>query len=259
MFAAMCVAAPATQPADQLKPNPRSYTIGHNAAPATQPAATQPAAARLPNDAAILKALDAKDYFIRQQATDQLLQDKALTLGRLKHLYSRATSLEQRHRLLNVARHWLLRQAAKEAFPPPGTGALGLSHRALPAGAAPGLDRAAVEVLATLPGFPAYAWLHPGDLITGINGRPLTADTTAEGFRLAIQNLQDGDAISLNVHRRGKDLTVRFTLGSGMALGAMYIPGNLQLTPDFLAKWAALRQTLTALGPKPTTIKVEKN
>ena len=60
-------------------------------------------------DARILAELMDEDHANRQAATRRLLEDEALTQQDLQRLFIQSETLEQRHRLLRVARHHTIR------------------------------------------------------------------------------------------------------------------------------------------------------
>ncbi len=70
--------------------------------------------------------LDSPDYTTRLTATESLLIDETLTPDALAELAPLAVSLEQKHRLLGIARHHALRQLRLERFEPDGPGSLGV-------------------------------------------------------------------------------------------------------------------------------------
>ena len=64
----------------------------------------------------ILEQLNHEDYAIRQRASSALLTDQKITSETIRQLYKRATTFEQRHRLMAAARHHLLRQIHEQVL-----------------------------------------------------------------------------------------------------------------------------------------------
>lgn len=205
------------------------------------------------SDADPLADLDSPSYETRQRATELLLRDDTMTLDRVAGLYARATSSEQRHRLLAAARHHFLVALQDELFPPPGSGAIGMSHETVRVGDIAGLDTPAVHVLRTLPGFPGYAWLRVDDLIVAYEGQPLPDGLASTGFTPLIEGKSRGDMIELTILRDGQRRTVRFELAGAAALGALFDSSNLDLRPPFLEQWQAVHDAITSGTPIPQT------
>lgn len=203
------------------------------------------------SDEDTLADLDSPSYETRQRATEALLRDDTLTLDDVAELYARAESIEQRHRLLAVGRHHFLVALQAELFPPPGSGAIGMSHETVRVGDIAGLDTPAVHVLRTLPGFPAYARLRVDDLIVAYEGRPLPDDLAATGFTPLIEGKSRGDTIELTILRDDQRQTLRFELASASALSALFDSGTLDLRPPFREQWQAIHDAIVAGGPIP--------
>ena len=194
-----------------------------------------------------LQALGAPDYATRQAMTWQLLADNELTLVEVAQWYRQATSDEQRCRLLDIFRHHAIRQM-RQSPPNPAQqkGSIGLSHGILPANTVRGQPHPAVYVNLTLPGFPGYAHLQPGDLILQLDGQPMPDDLTSEMFMLMIQSRHLGQRISLDILRENQPRHVSLQLASSDALGQVYARSARQLAPAFEQAWQALHQALIA-------------
>lgn len=222
-----------------------------------------------PAAGAPLEDLGSPDYATRERATRALLTDETRSVEALCGLFARATTPEQRVRLIDVICHHVVRQLREEAFDDRGGPAIGVSHEVLPAALVPrpaqaagiGGDReaqragetgGAVYVLATLPGFPGHAWFEPGDLIVAIDGRPLPADLTADGFQAILRQSHAGEMLGFTVVRNGERLHVRLELASAAALARMY-GNNPLLKPPYLGAWLAVRDRLADLAP-PTPV-----
>ena len=203
------------------------------------------------SSADLLADLDSPSYETRQRATEALLRDDTMTLDRVAELYAQAESPEQRHRLLAVARHYFLIALQDELFPPPGSGAIGMSHETIRVGEVAGLETPAVHVLRTLPGFPAFAWLRVDDLIVAYEGRPLPDDLATSGFTPLIEGRERGEMVELTILRDGERQTLRFELAGASALGGLFDAGTLDLRQPFLEQWQAVHDAITSGGPIP--------
>lgn len=221
---AWCVAAPAAGQADGP-----ADAAPVEAAPAIDP------------DAALLAALSSPDFDEREAATRGLLTDEQRDLPSLQRLWNEASTVEARHRLLGVIRHLFLVEQAQAMFPAGGRGAIGVSHRTLSEAAGP---MTGAQVVTTLPGFPGHAYLQAGDVITAVEGRPLRAGEGVEVLSERVQQLEQGQVVSLSVWRDGRGREVAFPLGSMNALVAMY--GGQGLGEPFASRLAAMERGLWA-------------
>jgi hypothetical protein len=70
---------------------------------------------------------------------------------------------------------------------------------------------AAVEVGQTLPNYPAFGVLQPGDLILGVNGRSLSADAPSSSLRQMLAAASESGQVRLRIRRGGldRDVTVK--------------------------------------------------
>lgn len=197
-------------------------------------------------DTHVLALLGDDDYQVRQAATRRLLRDNALTQADLDRLYAASKTPEQRHRLLRVARHHVIRRMIRQKYDgQAGPGSMGLSHQVIPASQ----DRARTGVLVvmTLPGFPAYAALEPGDVMIDFAGQPLPDKLTAAQFPLLIQEHTAGEQIHLTVLRDGVEIDVLFILEHGQALKGVYDTGGVVLNAPYRDRWATTRARMQAL------------
>ncbi|MFA9478428.1 hypothetical protein ACERK3_08975 [Phycisphaerales bacterium AB-hyl4] len=195
----------------------------------------------------ILAALDSADPRERREQTLQLLADNSLELETIAQLLARARSHEQRHRLLGVAQHHVLRQRREHVFDRPDRGSLGISHRTVAAEDLPDTpdhNGPAIEIVVTLPGFPAHGQLVAGDRVIAIDGEPLPPDFTADHFRELIVNYRSGEKLHVTIDRDGQRLDRTIELASAQALGAMYDPNRLQLRPQFERDWQTAKGNL---------------
>ena len=223
-------------------------------------------------DPALLHRLDDPAWEVRQAASEQLLGDAGMTPDRLlEALPAEGERPEVRARLLDAVEHHALRlrreasagpaavevggvveRAGRRVLLGPEPGALGVSHRAFPPGSIPGVQDACIAVVKTLAGFPAHASLRAGDLITGLNGRPVgwpdrvfpepgqrrpaaeaarnrlstEATQAATAFSEAVQNAGAGNGVTLTVFRDGQTLEVSVTLARSVSLQRMHPAGG---------------------------------
>ena len=219
---------------------------------------TMTAQARDLDAQAVLAELASPAFDQREAATRALLQAPAVEAESLKHLFAQSTEPEQRQRLLTVAMHHLVSQLAAARTLADEPGSLGLVHQTVQAGAITDLHQPAVQVLATLPGFPAFSHLQLGDLILAVDGQAFTEDLTAEVFRDAIKGKQAGELIHLTLWRQGEQLEARFKLGSLLALQSIYDPASMGLREQYAQQWVSLRDQLLALAPKPAALTVSE-
>ena len=241
---------------------------------------------------ALLDRLDAPSWEAREAASAELLTGADELPGAIRRaLPAAADRPEVRARLIEALHHHFLRglrrnaaigdkgapvglleKAGRVALRGPEPGSLGVSHRAFPAGSVPGVDAASIAVVRTLPGFPAFGRLREGDLIVGLNGRPVAwpepefpdaddrrrrravaprgrlaqeASAAAASFSTAVQNAGAGAAVLLRVIRGGQTLEVPVTLARLEDLQRLY-PGGRSGGAD-----AAWREHLAGLGLVP--------
>ena len=200
-------------------------------------------------DSDVLAALVDEDYNVRQAQTRRLLMDDGLTPGAIDRLYVESTSPEQRNRLLCVARHHLIRRLIEARFgDQPGPGSMGLSHQIVRVTGTDGEQEVTgVMVVMTLPGFPAYASLEPGDVIIAFAGQPFPERMSQNLFQQMILQHQAGEAIDLVILRQGKAEQVRFVLCQGAALNQVYVTGGVTLGEPYQRLWSEDRSRMRAL------------
>lgn len=232
----------------------------------------------------ILDNLASDDYQVRQRQTRALLADDELDLPAIVRLYMVAERPEQRHRLRDVLRHHVLRRQ-RDAQRPGGGGALGISHRGVPAAQSGELGVPIVEVLATMSGMPAHAVLEPGDQIIGFDGRALDDAVDREnewalqqanvarpqvrvaaqlgGHNVAMQLSElikshaPGSEVELTILRGSEERRVRVRLTGAEALGTMYRPQGGRLQPRYAELWQPVRDRLDALVPPIQRLKLD--
>jgi len=167
-----------------------------------------------------IEALGHPAYAVREVAMRSLLANASIDPGQVAEAWPRAKSPEQRARLLDLGRHAVLRQLVTQSYPAEDEGAVGVVTRE--ASRARARD-GGVEVGATFPGFPAYAVLRSGDLITNAGGHPLAAPNAGERFRHVVKNQGAGARLPLTVLRGGEELKLTLQLAPLSALTDMYI------------------------------------
>jgi hypothetical protein len=204
-----------------------------------------------------IAALGDADFARRQAVMRKLLADESITPEQVAAQFAKAESVEQKHRLISLARHHLLRRARLRDFPLPARvvagqtipGALGLTHGPVISEDLPQLKQSAVRVRRILPGFPAYSALEVGDLIVGIEGNPIPAGFSAEQisrhFGDAIQMVQAGQSVQLQIYREGKTLDVKVKLALHASLGGMYQP---ELKTVYEREWDKFRADVLKEG-----------
>lgn len=206
-----------------------------------------PAGAATPEtaDQVLLSRLASPQYAVRDAASRSLLQDRALTLSRITTLYQQADALEQRHRLLDVARHHALQELADRASStsPRRDASIGIAHQVL-GPAETGLDRPAVLVRQTLPGFPGYAHLQPGDMILTLGNRTLPTGADEAAFVQMVREHQPGERITLTIHREGQPLNVTLPLASADMLAAVYARSGSELAEPYRTICHRVRQAM---------------
>jgi hypothetical protein len=204
-----------------------------------------------------LERLNDPAYSVRREAFVELLTDQSMTVQSVRDLYAQATTPEQRHRLLDVARHHLLRNIMREKFADSARGSLGFTLNPLPAASAvAGVEHPAIVVVLTLPGFPAFAYLEPGDLIVGIDGRPipdtLAPEAVSTYFTGRVKEHKPAEHIELDLVRQGRKVRVRFAVAPYEALEEFFderatrfeSPGRLKASYQrlWLEQYELLRQ-----------------
>lgn len=210
-------------------------------------------------DPFILKQLENEDYAQRQHATSQLLRDERLTVAAIERLYELSTGEEQRHRLLVVARHHMVRHIIQSEFDSDGHGFIGIglasttwlddAHRTRPA----------IAVTATIPGFPGHVYLQPGDLIVDFEGLgvvgadgPIAVDMAFKGM---ITSKRAGQKVALTVLRDGRKLGVNVVLANATAV--VYDKDTVGLQPDIQNRWQQRKKQLQETQPKVEPIAVD--
>jgi len=206
------------------------------------------------DDARVLAELNDDDYRVRQTATQRLLLDKTLTQDDIARLFVATQTPEQRHRLLGVSQHHVIREMIHEQFEgQTGPGSMGLSHRIIRVSELGEAERTGVMVVLTMPGFPAYALLEPGDVIVALSGQPLRDKIKVPAqFTELIREYKAHDTIDMTILRGGKPMSLMFEMEFGEALKSVYDDNGMLVKPPYLEKWLSAREKLLALLPQPT-------
>ncbi len=211
------------------------------------------------DDAPILAQLADTDFPTRQRATEQLLRDERLTAAAIEGLYAKASSDEQRHRLLVVARHHLVREIMRREFEHKGRGFIGIGYQPTTWSDRSNRVRPAIAVTSTIPGFPGHAYLRTGDVIVGFEGHDVAGphDQVAIGqaFKRLIESKRAGDKVALTLRRDGRDVVLDVHLASAGAL--VYDRRNGRLLPNVLKQWQRVRAALQAVEPRSSPLPLD--
>lgn len=218
------------------------------------PATTQAQDNRLnADDAQVLADLGSEDFALRQYVTQRMLQDNGLTQDDLDRLFAKSQTPEQRHRLLRIARHHDIRRMIEVRFQDQASsGSMGLSHAVVRVQVteddeSPAESRAGIMAALTLPGFPAYATMHPGDVIIEFDGQPMPDKVTGPMFQQMIQGRRAGDTIDLTIVRSGIVDRIEMTLSNSQALGEVYHSSGVVLNSPYREQWAKTREAMLSL------------
>jgi len=183
------------------------------------------------SDSEILARLGDDRYAVREAISDQLLCDVEIAAARIDRLYAAADSLEQRHRLLRIARHHLLRNVRNEQYPGGQQGSLGVSIKEVEQSQLPEVGQASIYVARTYPGFPAFEKLRVGDLILSIEGQKPANQTGIEIVKFLQNKIiehQAGELVKLVVRREGENFEMQIMLANMDALKGMYDSRTIQ-------------------------------
>ena len=230
-------------------------------APARAQNEPEPPANAAPLPEAILSDLNADTYAARESATRKLLADDGIDPQAVADLYAKATTPEQRNRLIDAARHHFIRRLRLQLFPGARLGALGVIQSAMAADQLPKIGRPAARVVATLPGFPAYVVLSAGDLVLAVNDEGLPPnlspeETSAHFGRMIIDHRQDS-VITLTVWRDERTIQVPVRLASSDAIRNMFEPSNQRLLPQYRVRWLRFYDAMVDAGREPAPLPVD--
>lgn len=167
-----------------------------------------------PDIANKIAALASRRWPMRHRAERSLLSTRGFILPQLAAAISKATSLEQRDRLLRIFIQLYLRQFNWLHHGNPFMGiafiAQPLELRDQDHGKSKWI--AGVAVARTLPGFPGGLLLRTNDLIIKLNGHAIARFDTASAFHAAIQQFHPGNWLTLELVRNGKLKKVKLQL-----------------------------------------------
>ena len=209
-------------------------------------------------------ALSDDDYRVRQEATTGLLQDNELDLAELASNFDADGSLEHRHRIVDVLRHHLLRRQIEDLDIADRTASVGIGLFGLTDDQTADLERAAIVVRSTYPGFPGYAYLQRDDLIYQVNGRRIPTGLAQRDIQQycvdLIKKTGVGELIELSVFREGEKLEIVFRLVPYAALGELYqTKKTLRLGPMLKDEQDLLiREQLSKLIPELDELEPER-
>lgn len=221
-----------------------------------------------------------ESYEVREAATTGLMLAPDLPDARLSQALTVAVAVpEQRHRLTRVALHRFFSRYPTGVEPPPqpevrgrpiqegdtgpgpDTGALGvdlslkMNHVVYPS-QDPTLKHPAIMVAGTLPGFPAYAMLRPGDLILSLDGVAFDDDVDTNRFTETLkQKYKAGQSLTMAVRRGGKVLDVTIVMDSKARLDSVYSTGPRDEAA--MLRHAEFNHYLQSLALKPQSVPLQ--
>ena len=211
------------------------------------------------DEAEVLAKLGHEDWLVRQQAWRHLLTDADLTGSQIDSMFSRATNAEQHHRLLDVARHHLLRELGRRQSTRGDQACLGVGLMPINPSQIKGMDQPLSYINTTYPGLPGFVWFVPGDMIMAIDdqrppARP--AGQTHSFFTDRIKAHRPGDMVTITVRRNGKTIDVAVRLADRDALVRLYgehqnAPAGGTLRPEHRQKWQHRQKELIGLNHGP--------
>ncbi|MEM1353809.1 MAG: hypothetical protein AAGC44_10370 [Planctomycetota bacterium] len=196
------------------------------------------------------------DFEVRQEAMARLVADDTLDELVLRELLVKAETVEQRERLLIIAEHHVIRELREQfeadlAFI--GTAGVGFTYHAIEPGLNPHTERGASVVTHTMPGFPGFVHLRPGDVIVEINEIPCFSrdeNSIQIWVQRSISRQNAGSRITMVVYRRGVEMKLDFSASSITALNHFYQPssdwGRSRLARDYREHWEGVRERLLA-------------
>lgn|GEM_PF-7014742 len=219
-----------------------------------------------PDEKAILSALGSPEFAVRDAMFTRLLSDNKLSDDVIDRAFAGATKPEQRHRLMEVAQHHLIRRMCKNMPLPNEQGSLGimLAGSAISIPDESGKPQPGAYVMQTLPGFPAFAHLRSGDVIISLGKGRLSTEvipaTFLKSFQEQIKSFKAGQTIPMEVWRDGKIINISFAAASFDHLTIVY--PNVQsevfkpLNQEYERIWKERATQLRALNPDPKPLAV---
>lgn len=212
------------------------------------------------DEPALLRDLQSPDYAVRDDASRRMLTDDSFDRALFLRLYASASTPEQRHRILDAARHHFLLAVQEDATKVGGAASMGLTLLPVVArGEVAGVSQPAARVGLTFPGFPAYALLKPGDLILTLDGREVP-DTEAGGIGAFIEIIKAhplNRPLNIGVLREGRRLDVTMRLASRVALQSIYQPDGASLRPELEVRWEEQARAFDRLDPAAEPLRAD--
>lgn len=218
-----------------------------------------------------LSMLNHEDYVLREHATSHLLRDDTLDRAGLRELFVTATTPEQRNRLIYIAEHHILRLAREQDFAlaPDAPNAIrrssvGFSYDILRQNENPIGPFTGLVIRSTMPGFPAYAYFKPGDIVIEINDTDIreTFGNPMDWVREQIASRQAGQEITFKIFRDGAYQDLRMVCAQWAALNQMYnrTVNNVSVRSEqYNRVWAKAYEELTGDLPAATRLQAEEN
>jgi hypothetical protein len=228
--------------------------------PAAEPAATNLAPLTLE---AALTDLDSPNPAVRDRATTDLMIRDGFGSDDLSKAMRETKTPERRLRLIRVATHrFFAAIPARSAAPDHDSGSLGVNlsdvdptNRIVRPYQCPILQTPAVLITGTLPGFPAYAYLRPGDLVTAIDGQVFPDDIDQDKFVERIKGFAPGQVMTLDLLRDGVKMRVRIKLDSKQRLTEIH--SAVARPPELSVDLQKHLQTLIEQGQPAATIQLD--
>jgi hypothetical protein len=119
----------------------------------------------------------------------------------------------------------------------------------------PMLEHPAMLISRVYPGFPAFAYLQPGDMIYAVDGKFFSDDLSHKEFEDRIRHYKAGDRVTMDVIRGGRSIRLHVQLGQRQRLDDVSkMLGNAS-EPSLYMPWRLhLRQLLHGADePAPIT------
>ena len=231
-------------------------------APYVAPAADPPADPR-PKIEQLVDRLADSDFLVRERATEALMLREDFHEMALRRALSADNHPERRNRLIRIAKHrFFQRLASQFAEAPEDRGALGIrlspdnqtaptrfvlydaDHRQLP--------NTAMVIAQTIPGFPAFVHLRPGDQVLQVNGRKLNECLTDTDFVARLAPQRRNQKLKLKVRRGQRVFDVTLAMGSytqllNLTYTVQYGGGRPMEGADMFSAYPPWRQYLQRL------------
>ncbi|MFW6336182.1 MAG: hypothetical protein ACOC3G_03545 [Phycisphaeraceae bacterium] len=202
----------------------------------------------------VLRSLASPSYEQRVAATQRLMDTDFADTPRLEKALAASDSVEVQHRLMRVMRHRAV-MAMRDDVDNPEGGSLGVRFESAPAHTVPNQLQPGIRIVLTLPGFPAYEKLRAGDIVTTLNGQPLSRRDPASDFADTIGSYPRGQSLELGVVRNGELLSLTVTPASSQALRQLIASQRpVTLTADYLQRLSDRESKLRDTAQPPRSI-----